>query len=155
MITINQYVCGSCAVASIATIGSCTGPEDVLKRFCKTELGERSSYRKDYRILTSYYVFCAGPEVTSKAKGGSHHSKDHWPRYGTELAAYILSNGLGEVVTVGPKKNLKHHKDTTAQVWVWSPDQKAMERWWDTHYSEETPAARSGSLYHEDDAGNY
>jgi hypothetical protein len=128
---VSTYVCSSCAVASIADIGSHKDPVGVLIAFCKGELGVKDVYRKQYGILTNFYVFCAGPEVKSTEKGGSGHSKNHWPRYGTEFAAYLVENELGEVVTLGPKLNAKHHSTSTAQVWVWSPDQKAVEKWWD------------------------
>ena len=131
---IDTFVCSSCAVASIANIGDHKDPVDVLKKFCYSQLGVRSKYKKNYSILTCYYIFCAGPEVKQGQKGGTHHSKNHWPKYGTELAAYIVDNELGEVATVGPKKNLKHHKTSTAQVWAWSPNQKALEKWWDENY---------------------
>lgn len=130
MIGLTNYMCGSCAVSSISNVGGCKNPVDVLEKFCKTELGEIDSYRKVYSKLVCYYVWCAGPEVKSTEPGGSHHSKDHWPRYGTELAQYIVDHKLGDVVTLGPKHNIKHHPSTTAQVWAWSPDQKAMEDWW-------------------------
>ena len=129
-IVITTYVAGSCAVSSIANVGSCKSPVQVLTEFCKNELGTLDSFRKEYGKLACFYVFCAGPEVRSDEPGGTGHSKNHWPRYGTETAQYIMDNGLGEVVTVGPKKNLKHHSTSTAQTWLWSPDQKAMERWW-------------------------
>lgn len=127
---IKTYVCGSCAVSSMSNVGSYTGPVEVLKAFCKNELGVLNEFRNSYALLVNFYVFCAGPEVKSTEKGGSHHSKDHWPKYGTELAEYIKTHKLGEIVTLGPKKNAKHHPTTTAQLWAWSPKQKAVEEWW-------------------------
>jgi hypothetical protein len=79
--------------------------------------------------LTCFYAFVAGPEVPATAPGGSHHSKA-WVKYGTEFAEFIRENKLGEVVTVGPKPNKKHHPKSTAQAWLWSPDQSAVEAWW-------------------------
>ena len=128
---IATYICGSCAVAGIQGIGDYKSPEEVLKLLCQQELGKiDGKFKVEYSKLTTYYIFCAGPEVKSTEKGGSHHSKDHWPKYGTEFAKFLVDNKLGEVVTVGPKFNAKHHPTTTAQVWAWSPDQKAVEEWW-------------------------
>lgn len=129
---INQFV-GSCALGSIERFGDLKGIGEVLKQFCKETLGEKCSYAPNYSKLQCFYVFTAGPEVPSTAPGGSHHSKNHWPKYGTELAAYIVDNKLGEIATLGPKKNEKFHSTSTAQVWIWSPDQKAMESWWDKY----------------------
>lgn len=127
---INTYVANSCAVSSISYLGSCNNPEHALKTFCLAELGLKDNYISRYRTLACFYIFCAGPEVKKNEVGGSHHSKDHWPKYGTEFAAYIKEHKLGDVVTVGPKYNLKHHKQSTAQAWLWSPDQAALEQWW-------------------------
>jgi hypothetical protein len=128
--TIQTYVCGSCAVSSLSAVGSCKNPIDVLTRFCKQELGVIAEYQTAYTKLACFYVFCAGPEVKSTEKGGTGHSKNHWPKYGTELAQYIKDCKLGEIVTLGPKLNLKHHSTSTAQLWAWSPDQQAVEAWW-------------------------
>lgn len=130
------YVCGSCAVTSISSLGSCKNPIDALQQFCKVELGVPNCYTPSYGKLTCYYIFCAGPEVKSTEVGGTHHSKDHWPKYGTEFAQFLIDNKLGEVVTLGPKKNLRHHPTSTAQVWAWSPDQTALEEWWNKHQKE-------------------
>lgn len=127
---VGGWVCGSCAVVSISYVGFCKNPVDVISQFCEHELGKRTAFRDTYPKLTCFYIFCAGPEVPSTAPNGSHHSKDHWPRYGTELAEYIVKHKLGEIGTVSPKLNAKHHPTTTAQVWIWSPDQEAVEAWW-------------------------
>jgi hypothetical protein len=126
------YVCGSCAVASLNNIGSQKDSKEVLAIFCRSELGKTDNpfQKPGKRHLTNFYIFCAGPEVKSDEKGGTGHSKNHWPKYGTEFAAYLKRNKLGKVVTVGPKLNLKHHPTSTAQLWAWSPNQKAVEAWW-------------------------
>jgi hypothetical protein len=129
-LTIDEYVCHSCAVGSIANVGSCQNAEMVMRRFCELQLGTNSGYRKNYPLLNAFYVFCAGPEVKSNEKGGTGHSVDHWPRYGTEFAQYLIDNGLGGVATLPAKKNAKHHPTSTAQTWLWSPDQTAVEKWW-------------------------
>lgn len=122
---VTDYTAGSCAIMSLEKIGSCSGPVEVLTTLCESELGKLHKFRDTYGTLACFFVFSAGPEVK-----GFGHSKSHWLRYGTEFAKYLVDNKLGEVVTLGPKRNLKHHPKTTAQIWVWSPDQKAVEKWW-------------------------
>lgn len=131
---IQTYFGGSCAVSAIKNLGIHSNAEDAMKAFCSTELGVIDEYfgRNVYGTLACFYVFSAGPEVPKNHPNGSHHSKD-WTRYGTEFAQFITDNKLGEIVTVGPKFNAKHHKTTTAQVWLFNPDQKAMEAWWSAY----------------------
>jgi hypothetical protein len=117
-------------VSGITNLGSCNDPIEALSIICKTELGVLDAFKDTYANLTTFYVFCAGPEVKKNEEGGSHHSKDHWPKYGTEFAQFLIDNKLGEVSTVGPKRNKKHHRNSTAQVWLWSPNQEAVEAWW-------------------------
>lgn len=121
MMNTNTYLCGSCAGAGISDLGSHTDALDAMLNFCNQELGLGKC------LLAPFYVFIAGPE-----KSGSGHSK-RWVKYGTEFAAYIAENNLGVVVSPGAKLNLKYHADTTCQTWVWSPDQKAMEAWYQEH----------------------
>jgi hypothetical protein len=122
---ISTYVAASCTTSSIAGLGLMINPRNALRDLCMKELvmveGPYSRSSSKYRILVPFYVFTAGPEVP-----GFGHSKP-WVRYGTEFAAYLREHNLGEVATV----NMKHHPKTTCQVWIWSPDQKAVEKWWE------------------------
>lgn len=127
---ITTYTCGSCAIASICDLGSCVDALSAMKTFCSAELGGRSKFNPDtFQTLTPYYIYCAGPEVPASDPHGSHHSKQ-WVKYGTEFTEFILENKLGTIATLGQKYNAKHHSNTTAQLWMWSPDQKAMVEWW-------------------------
>lgn len=140
--SISEYVAGSCAVAGISDLGRHTGATAAMIDFCKSQLGAgRTKFSKadkrTYPTLTTFYVFCAGPE-----EPGHGHSKK-WVRYGTEFAAFIKKHKLGEVVTVGPKPNAKYHATTTAQVWLWSPDQKAVETWWTKYQDKKKQEAKS------------
>lgn len=103
--------------------------------FCKSQLGVGNRYAGPiaYNNLITFYIFCAGPEVKSTEPGGSHHSKNHWPRYGTEFAQFLVDNNLGMVATLGQRENVKHHAGCTAQLWMWAPNQKACEAWWDAY----------------------
>jgi hypothetical protein len=156
VMNITHYVCGSCAVASIANLGLEANAESAMRTFCSTELGKPNKFvtAEDltFNLLVNSYIFCAGPEI-KKDEGGNHHSKDHWPKYGTEFAAYIVDNGLGEVVTNGPKLNKRHHPTHTAQLWSWSPKQEALEEWWRTRINDPLPETISHqeSLYDDED----
>jgi hypothetical protein len=132
--TINTFV-GSCAVGSIEQIGLHTGVEEVFATFCKTSLGAGNRYgaANAYAVLQCFYIFSAGPEVKSDEKGGSHHSKNHWPRYGTEFAQFLVDNNLGMVATLGQRENKRNHPGCTSQLWMWAPNQQACETWWNTY----------------------
>jgi hypothetical protein len=123
---------GSCAVTAIVSLSRHTDAVDAMKTFCGRELGRLDGFIAKYAKLAAYYVFTAGPEVKPGEQGSSHWSVAGWTKYGTEFAQFIRDNNLGEIVTVGPKYNMKHHPTTTAQVWLWNPDQNAMEAWWST-----------------------
>ena len=125
---ITAYFISSCAVSSISNLGNHKNAKEAMISFCSQEL-PMSSYSRVFPKLTSNYVFCAGPEVAVGKKGSSHHSKE-WVRYGSEFAEFIVENDLGKIATPGPILNFKHHRETTCQVWVWQPDQEAMEKWW-------------------------
>lgn len=121
---IRTYLHASCASSAIEDLGAHRDALDAMSYFCKNELGTLGGYIKKYGKLACFYSFVAGPEVPGKG-----HSKP-WVKYGTEFAQFIVDNKLGEIATLGPKKNSKHHSDTTAQVWMWSPNQESIEAWW-------------------------
>lgn len=125
------YFGGSCAVTAIQNLGMHKDAISAMSAFCKLELGTIDGvFVKSYGTLAAFYIFSAGPEVPKDHPNGSHHSKE-WTRYGTEFAQFITDNNLGVVVTVGPKFNKKHHPKTTAQCWLWNPDQDAVVAWWE------------------------
>ena len=126
---IATYFVSSCAVASISNLGKHKNAKEAMIAFCSQELPMSSYGIGKFPKLTANYVFCAGPEVPLGEKGGSHHSKP-WVRYGSEFAEFLLENGLGKIATPGPILNFKHHSDSTCQVWVYQPDQEAVEKWW-------------------------
>lgn len=137
---IMEYQAGSCALGGIKDLAdkSHKCAKDAMITFCGLTLGFHNPLNK-YQIrnavgqfpkLTNFYVFTAGPEVPEDHPNGGAHSKPHWVKYGTEFTQFILDNGLGEVVTLGPKLNAKYHPTTYAQVWLWSPDQAKLEAWW-------------------------
>lgn len=131
---ISTYTCNSCCLATISDLGSGTDAHSSMVEFCTKELRPPNKFAPgQYVTLAPYYIYCAGPEVPWNHENGSHHSKP-WTKYGTEFTAFIVENGLGEVTTLGQKFNKKYHPTTTAQVWLWSPNQAAMEAWWAKNY---------------------
>lgn len=133
--TITDYVCGSCAAASISNLGSHRNAFEAVSELFKNTLGTPSASRYvtsdalKFNTMNSHYIFIAGPEAKPGEAGRSHHSKD-WVSYGTEFAQYLLDRGLGTVATAGQILNAKYHPTTTCQVWIFQPNQKACERWW-------------------------
>lgn len=123
---ISAYMCGCCGVSDIKNLGMHKNAQEAMLAFCRQEL---PSFGSNMQQLNVYYVFTAGPEVPRDHPGGSHHSKA-WVKYGTEFAAFILDNGLGDIATLGQHLNLKYHAHSTCQVWIWHPNQKAMVAWW-------------------------
>lgn len=127
---VGTYLCSSCAGSGISGLGSFDNPKEAMLAFCISELGSSTGFTaQHFALLTPFYVFIAGPEVPRDHPNGSHHSK-LWVKYGTEFAAFIIENGLGEIATTPAKFNLKFHPTSTCQVWLWSPDQDAMVKWY-------------------------
>ena len=127
--TFAGWVSNSCAANSIVNLGDHTDPINAMISFCSLQLGTNNGFVKSYQPLFSYYIFIAGPEVPLGEKGGGYHSKP-WVKYGTEFAEFIKTNNLGEIATLPPRLNVKFHPTTTAQVWLWAPNQKNLEVWW-------------------------
>ncbi len=141
---IKTYFGGSCAVSAIEHLGMHTSPVNAMEAFCTQELGvPDGKWTMVFGVLASYYMFVAGPEVPSNHPNGSHHSKA-WVRYGSEFAQFITENNLGQITTLGQKYNMKYHNTTTAQVWLWSPDQFEMEKWWAKHKGLPAPKKKAG-----------
>lgn len=139
-LSMSTYFAGSCACAAISSLSTQTDAYDAMYTFCKQNLGIKGSASKYGGIVRSYsklpanIAFVAGPEIPGKG----HSSRTGWWKYGTEFAAFIEENKLGKVATPGPIINHAYHPDTTCQVWIWQPDQAAVEAWWDANYGKET-----------------
>jgi hypothetical protein len=56
--------------------------------------------------------------------------------YGAEFAAYILTHKLGKVAEAPAVQNEAFHPDHKNQAWLWAPDVKALEKWWDARKPE-------------------
>lgn len=128
---IKDYVCGSCAGGEIISLSTHSNATDAMIHFCKTVLGlpggvrtgfYKSKTSPSYNCTSAHYVFIAGPEEGT-GRG--------WPKYGTEFAQFITDHKFGLVATLPPIKNRKYHPDTSCQIWIWQPDQAALEAWWE------------------------
>jgi hypothetical protein len=124
MLETGMYVTGACSTNAIMNLGRHENAKDALLRVCQLDL---LGFKGAIQLLPPFYIFSAGPEIPGQA-----HSKP-WVKYGTEFAAYLVENGLGEVATCGQKLNKKYHPTTTCQVWIWSPNQEAVVKWWEAN----------------------
>lgn len=124
---IQEYFAAACTTAGISGLGVCKDAPDAMATFCRSVFGSSAAFGAKRSPITTFYVFTAGPE-----EPGHGHSRP-WVKYGTEFEAYIRDNNLGEITTLGAHLNLKHHAKTTCQTWLWRPDQKALETWWDVY----------------------
>lgn len=118
-----------CASSGIYALGECKDAKSAFTEFCKQVFRTYDGTIDTKTHLTNFYVYLAGPEVPQYTPGGSHHSKK-WVRYGTNFTDFLRRNKLGKVVSPGAKLNLKHHRESTAQIWVWSPNEKAVKAWY-------------------------
>lgn len=128
----------SCAVYAIHNLGQC-GPDakSAMKTFCDSQMvNPESGFKKGgptFKTLACFYLFIAGPEVPGKCWTKS------WMQYGTEFSAFIEENKLGTLVKIGPKINKKHHPDTDAKAWLWSPDDDALKTWYLANFPRTEP----------------
>lgn len=106
-----------CIFTVIAGLAAFTNPKDTMVAFCKAHL---AAYRSYASKLYSHYVF-SGP-----TKDGNHGSYPYAPKF----AKFLEENELGDVIGSKPTDNLKHHAGRLGQVYIWVPDQKAVEKWW-------------------------
>lgn len=132
--TVKDYVSGSCAGGEIISLSTHKDARDAMIFFCKQVLGMpggpqsgfyRSKTQPKFNCTASHYVFIAGPEAVSDGP-----RPRVWPNYGTDFAQYIIDNKFGLVATLPKTKNRKYHPETTCQIWIWQPDQAALETWW-------------------------
>ena len=118
---------GSCACYIISGLYGDANPKDSMRAFCRIALRSGGDFGSaKFSIVAANYVFTAGPE----AKPTKAHP---YANYATSFANFIKVNKLGVVRTPGKVLNKKHHPKTTCQTWVWKPDQKALEAWWEAN----------------------
>ena len=129
----------TCTCYNISNLGMGKNAHNALAEVCAGHSKYNGWSRKPkLNTLPAHFVFSAGPEDK-----GHGHSKE-WVKYGTEFAAYIVEHKLGKIVTLPKIKNKKHHPDTYCQVWLWQPDQEAMEAFYNANYKQICTMLKAG-----------
>lgn len=105
-------------------------PKGAMIAFCK--LNAIQTYRDSKRVTelakpAAFYIFtavigCAAPE---ERDCGCMHN------YGNEFADFIRVNKLGMIKETPSRRNRVNEPDHTIKVWVWSPNPKGLQAWWD------------------------
>ena len=103
--------------------------------FCKANLSQGES-RVMYHTspstqnrLYSFYVFTAA--VASPNRGDTSYLSKVGEDYGSKFAKFILDNKLGEITESPIRQNQAFHEDHSNRLWIWAPDQKMIEKWWE------------------------
>lgn len=124
---------GCCAVQEIEGLSWKRGqkPEEALREIFKAQV----RYGNEYSI-SSFYTFTGvvgykylddGPYLDRQEYRECTEDLD--VEYGARLAAFIVKNKLGSVVTTKPEWNRVNHPDHKVQVWVWRPDAIRLLAW--------------------------
>lgn len=140
---------GSCAVQGITGLSSYRdNPFGAMKDFCERVIvpakpsgafatKAQTSGPRQYMKAYAHYIFCSGPEgfqeEQAKRWPSRSEAENTYSYYAIPFAAYIKKYRLGHVATVPRCLNTKFHPTTTCQVWVWQPNQKNLERWYERH----------------------
>lgn len=144
---VNLYGTQCCGTQEITSLNTHESPEKAMLRFCELTLKKGgSALRYGYSnsakpLLYSHYTFTAAvydKECSAFASYERSYPKKIDPEfgqympYGAQFAKFIQENKLGEVVTTSPKINKLYHPDHKVQIWIWTPDQDAIEAWYVT-----------------------
>lgn len=126
-----------CIFTVIAGLSAFKDAQTTFVEFCKLHLKQADSVGKFKQKLYSHYVF-SGPSGS-----GNHGAYPYAPKF----AEFLEENKLGSVVGSEPTDNVKWHKGRKGQVFIWVPDQTAVEKWWDANVSAtEAKVAPKGKL---------
>lgn len=120
----------NCGLSHITGIVSYAGkPKEVLVDFCKKiQIPDRDGFGLAVRgqklpILQGLYTF-----------SGKFTDKHGSPvNYGTGLAAYIRAHKLGRVRASMTAVNTQYSDGHLIRVWIWAPDQAAMNKFYKEH----------------------
>lgn len=128
----------TCGVQEIVGLSYHPTAKDAMFTFCKMSLRKKPKYHgyefDSEGTLYCFYLFTAALTKYSKP-------------YGEEFAAYIVDHKLGEVVSPDPVLNEAFHPDHKNQAWLWAPDVKALEEWYDKqgHKADEVKKVAHGA----------
>lgn len=94
-------------------------PEEVFKEFCYCHLVNGYGGPSNQHLM-SHYVF-SGP-----SHGGNHGDIP----YARNFADFLEKEKLGVVVRSPMADNKKYHAGRMGEVFIWTPDEKAVSAWW-------------------------
>jgi hypothetical protein len=116
---------GCCGMKELNNISQCPDAPSVLAELC-TAL----TYMNDGEPLTktrlAFFLFSG---VTKRVI--NDHASNRPDNYALALADYIETEQLGSLVT--PEGRINPRSGNTIQVWVWTPNFKAFNDWWEAH----------------------
>lgn len=121
----------SCTWNTITGLSGVRGAKAALLLFCAGKLksdGAAGGWDTKYSgighsILYTFYVF-SGPIGEDTNNPGNIN-------YAPKFADFLEKEGLGEVTRSPKAENVGFHRGRITQVYIWTPDAKALRAWWD------------------------
>lgn len=141
------YGTNCCGVQEIGGLNAYTGrPAEAMKAFCKKVIpafggatlryGFSANTAPEDPIMYSHYTFTAAV-YDKDCQGWDTYKQNEkniedgvYNPYGHQFAKFIKDNNLGEVTTTGAVFNRLAHPDHKVQIWVWTPNPKALYAWY-------------------------
>lgn len=143
---VNVYATQCCGTMEISNLSSHKTPEEAMLRFCELTLKKGGAALRygytgsmDKPLLYSHYNFTAAiydPDCSSYKQYAQAYPDKIDPEtklyapYGHKFAQFIRDNKLGTIATTEPRVNKLYHPDHKVQMWIWTPDQDAVEAWY-------------------------
>lgn len=117
-----------CGVKEIWSLSAHRSPELAMDEFCKYHLGtiRNVTYhgmKARPQTIYSFYLFTA---AIMKSCLGNYPAT-----YGPDFANFIRLNKLGTVTRTRAVFNLAFHPDHKVQAWLWCPNVKRLQKWWE------------------------
>lgn len=129
---------GCCGIQELTALSHHTLPEDAMRVFCVTILGNIRKVTYADRVLGdfntkgnhlySFYLFTA---AVYESGTGSQRP------YGHNFAAFIKGHGLGVVSTIPATPNHAFHPDHKVQAWLWKPSLRGLKKWYQAELDRE------------------
>lgn len=123
------------------------GAELTMAAFCQMNL--RSHGQVHYRgfkarpeALYSFYFFSGPVYHTTR---WDHTTPWETDAYVDKFARFIEEHQLGELTKSPLKVNAAFHVDHANQMYIWSPDVKALKKWWEQYQKDHAKELNPGS----------
>lgn len=100
---------GCCGVKEITGLAGHKSAPDAMRAYCKRPFSHDTAFAPPSCAFTLF----TAPQPY---------------KYGHVFAAFILKNKLGDVQEIGP--TLNPNSGNRLQVWVWTVDRPALEKWY-------------------------